>query len=379
MPDEVVESGGLSATAAAAEPRGGAGGVSSGAAARLHAAARAESEAALSAARSLSGGFGEGPGEQQDSSSGPSASSSGPSVSPASERVGAVPFHSATDPALARPMLVAASGAFLGAVRGAFRHARDAAHAALPLEAARHAARLAAKLRVPELRDALADFVVESASFEEVDGAGAAAEGGRQTAPLPPSVGNTQISSSSAPSSSGVSGVPNRARARRRSFRTEAAKTLCEMVASERGTLAGRWREALAAISDAEREGGDAWVAEMTLVEEERAGGGGTPTTPTTPTPTRGLQKYRAFPGTAPPPDRSVSVDRRTPPAGAAAAADAPSVAAWASSPAGADALREPTRRARPRLARVSPLRGSRSASPRRRSSRSSPTPRSRA
>ena len=172
-------------------------------------------------------------------------------------------------------MLVAASGAFLGAVRGAFRHARDAAHAALPLEAARHAARLAAKLRVPELRDALADFVVESASFEEVDGAGAAAEGGRQTAPLPPSVGNTQISSSSAPSSSGVSGVPNRARARRRSFRTEAAKTLCEMVASERGTLAGRWREALAAISDAEREGGDAWVAEMTLVEEERAGGGG--------------------------------------------------------------------------------------------------------
>ena len=37
-------------------------GVSSGAEARLHAAARAESEAALSAARSLSGGFGEGPG-----------------------------------------------------------------------------------------------------------------------------------------------------------------------------------------------------------------------------------------------------------------------------------------------------------------------------
>ena len=334
--------GGLSATAAAAEALAAAlGGVSSGAEARLHAAARAESEAALSAARSLSGGFGEGPGEQQHSSSGPSASSSGPSVSPASERVGAVPFHSATDPALARPMLVAASGAFLGAVRGAFRHARDAAHAALPLEAARHAARLAAKLRVPELRDALADFVVESASFEEVDGAGAAAEGGRQTAPLPPSVGNTQISSA-VPSSSGVSGVANRARARRRSFRTEAAKTLCEMVASERGTLAGRWREALAAISDAEREGGDAWVAEMTLVEEERAGGEGTPTTPTTPTPARGLQKYRAFPGTGPPPDRSVSVDRRTPPAASAAAAatDAPSVAAWASSPAGADALR---------------------------------------
>ena len=338
--------GGLSATAAAAEALAAAlGGVSSGAEARLHAAARAESEAALSAARSLSGGFGEGPGEQQDSSSGPSASSSGPSVSPASERVGAVPFHSATDPALARPMLVAASGAFLGAVRGAFRHARDAAHAALPLEAARHAARLAAKLRVPELRDALADFVVESASFEEVDGAGAAAEGGRQTTPLPPSVGNTQISSSAAPSSSAVSGAANCARARRRSFRTEAAKTLCEMVASERGTLAGRWREALAAISDAEREGGDAWVAEMTLVEEERAGGGGaptTPTTPTTPTPARGLQKYLAFPGTGPPPDRSVSVDRRTPRASAAAAdaADAPSVAAWASSPAGADALR---------------------------------------
>ena len=67
-------------------------------------------------------------------------------------------------------MLVAASGAFLGAVRGAFRHARDAAHAALPLEAARHAARLAAKLRVPELRDAQGNAMPADVEFGFKDG-----------------------------------------------------------------------------------------------------------------------------------------------------------------------------------------------------------------
>ena len=71
-------------------------------------------------------------------------------------------FHAASEPGLARPMLDAASAPLLDALRNAFEFAEDAGHAALPLECARAAFRLAARLQLPEMRDQLAGFLTSA-------------------------------------------------------------------------------------------------------------------------------------------------------------------------------------------------------------------------
>ncbi len=81
-------------------------------------------------------------------------------------------FHAASEPGLARPMLDAASAPLLDALRNAFEFAEDAGHAALPLECARAAFRLAARLQLPEMRDQLAGFLT-SAPGVGAPGAGA--------------------------------------------------------------------------------------------------------------------------------------------------------------------------------------------------------------
>jgi hypothetical protein len=71
-------------------------------------------------------------------------------------------FHAASEPGLARPMLDAASTPLLGALRKAFECAEDAGHAALPLECARAAFRLANRVQLPEMRDQLAAFMTSA-------------------------------------------------------------------------------------------------------------------------------------------------------------------------------------------------------------------------
>ena len=71
-------------------------------------------------------------------------------------------FHAASEPGLARPMLDAASTPLLGALRKAFECAEDAGHAALPLECARAAFRLANRVQLPEMRDQLAAFLTSA-------------------------------------------------------------------------------------------------------------------------------------------------------------------------------------------------------------------------
>ena len=71
-------------------------------------------------------------------------------------------FHAASEPGLARPMLDSASVPLLSALRNAFEFAEDAGHAALPLECARAAFRLAARLQLPEMRDQLAGFLTSA-------------------------------------------------------------------------------------------------------------------------------------------------------------------------------------------------------------------------
>jgi len=71
-------------------------------------------------------------------------------------------WHAASEPGLARPMLDATSVPLLEALRNAFEFAEDAGHAALPLECARAAFRLAARLQLPEMRDQLAGFLTSA-------------------------------------------------------------------------------------------------------------------------------------------------------------------------------------------------------------------------
>ena len=79
-------------------------------------------------------------------------------------------FHAASEPGLARPMLDAASTPLLGALRKAFECAEDAGHAALPLECARAAFRLANRVQLPEMRDQLAAFLTSAPGIGRQDG-----------------------------------------------------------------------------------------------------------------------------------------------------------------------------------------------------------------